>query len=334
MLVKFNIDIDAVIADIETNPSVAEIWLTDLWDFWQTHGIFCGGGIENVLDKAVKLSDCTQSHRSPIRALIDALIDGNVELNRRIIDSEEIDFQNVSGCSDFGNFQTQTILTLMGDARITDLKEEKGESEEDFCVHCSDMEIVPWQHADHACLVEDYPRNFRIPLDWTGRQIWNARFQPYVRYVDDIAVIDFAAVEDRNLDALSKFIKWTSDAVTWKYKPHLKIYCKLDNVTPETPRRIKKLFASHDIKKRKLDRLTVCLFESVDVDGGDEKFPIDRWARFGNSTILQFHGLRIFHNKIARGETCDVVVAQLARKLQKDEEALAMNSKKIEIPIS
>ena len=196
------------------------------------------------------------------------------------------------------------------------------------------MEIVPWQHAGRACLVEDYQKNFHIPLNWTGRQIWNARFQPYVRYADDIAVIDFAAVEERNLDALSKFVKWTSDAATWKYKPHLKIYCKLDYVTPETPRRIKNLFANYDIQKRKLDRLTVCLFESVDADGGDEKFPVDRWARFGESIILRFHGLRILHSKITRGETCDVVTAQLARSLREDEEALEKDLKKIEIPIT
>ena len=130
MLVKFNIDIDAVIADIEANPGVADIWLTDLWDFWQYHGIFCGGGLNGVLDKAVRLSDSTQSHKTAIRVLINALIDSNQELNRRIIDSEEIDFQEVSSCSDFGNFQTQTLLTLMGDAQIKGLKKEKGEDEE------------------------------------------------------------------------------------------------------------------------------------------------------------------------------------------------------------
>ena len=334
MLVNFNIDIDAVIADVEANPSLADVWLMDLWDFWQNHGIFCGGGTDSVWDKAERLLQSTLSHRTPMKALIDALVDANLDLNRRIIETEDVDFRHVSSCSDIGKFKTRSILTLMSNDRIMNMKKKEGEKEESLCLHCSDAEVVPWQYARGACLLEDFKENFRIPVHWTGRQIWDARFQPYVRYSDDIAVVDFAAVQDRNLRALSKFIKWTSDAATLRYKPRLKIYCKLDNVTQEPHRHIRNLFAHYDIQKRRLDRLTVCLFESVDVDGGDEKFPMDRWARFGEGTILSFHGLRILQDKITLGETCNVVEAHLAQKLREDEKALENNSNKIEIPIN
>ena len=334
MLVNFNIDIDGVIADVEANPSLADVWLMDLWDFWQNHGIFCGGGTDSVWDKAERLMKSTLSQRSPMKALIDALIDANLELNRRIIETEDVDFRRVSCCSDMEKFNTRSVLTLMSNEQIMCMKKKEGKNEEGLCLHCSESEVVPWQYARGACLLEDFKESFRIPINWTGRQIWDARFQPYVRYADDITVVDFAAVQERNLRALSKFVKWTSDAATLRYKPHLKIYCKLDNVTPKTPRLIRDLFAHYDIQKRRLGRLTVCIFESVDVDGGHEKFPVDRWARFGEGIILSFHGLRILHDKIARGETCNIVEAHLAKRLREDEAALEDNSKKIEITIN
>ena len=182
MLINFNIDIDALIADIEANPGFADIWLMELWDFWQAHGIFCGGKTDNVSDQAERLLDSTLAHKAPVSTIIQALIDNDVELNRRIKEDVDVSFRNVNNCSDLSEFRTHSVLTLMGGAQVTAMKEDK----EKFCIHCSDVEVVPWQYARNACLLEEFPRHFIIPEDWNGRQIWNARFQKYIPYVDDI----------------------------------------------------------------------------------------------------------------------------------------------------
>lgn len=162
MLIKFNIDIDAVIADIESHPDMVGIWLTELWDFWQPHGILCGGKTDDFWDKASRLLDTTQAHKAPVKTIIDALIDTNVELNRRMVEDVDVNFLDVKDCSNLVEFGVRSNLTLMGSAQITAMKNDQ----EAFCVHCSDTEVVPWQYARNACVLEAFTKDFVIPRDW------------------------------------------------------------------------------------------------------------------------------------------------------------------------
>ena len=333
MLFRFNLDVDAIIAEIEENPRFADIWLMDLWEFWQNHGILCGGGTDDFSEKAYRLSTSSQSHRTPVRALINALIDSNVELNRRIKKTEDIDFKNIKSCKDIEKFGTQLSLTLVGSAQIDAMKEGENQHES-FCIHCTEVEVVPWQYIRSACLLKDFPNTFPIPLEgWQGRQTFNARFEPYIPYVDDISLIDYQVLQEHNLPALSRFVAWTSEAVSEKYRPHVKVYSQMEDVNIWTPLKIKDSFKNHGIFKGNLSGLTVYVFDKDNVKAVNRKFSIERWVRLGEAIFFKFHGLRILNNRITAGEECSLVEPNLADELQREEDILAKDKNKIPIEI-
>ena len=333
MLFRFSLDIDAVIAEIDANPRLADIWLMDLWEFWQNHGILCGGGTDDFSEKAYRLSVSSLSHRTPVKALVNALIDSNVELNRRVTETEDIDFGNIKSCIDITKFGTQSSLTLVGNAQIDLMKNEDEDEDERFCIHCSDNEVVPWQHALNACLLEDSPKTFPIPLNWKGRQIYKTRLEPYIPYVDDISLVDYQVLQDHHLPALSKFIKWTSEAASDRYRPHVKVYTQVDNVDVWTRVKIKQAFKDHDISKGNLSGLTVYVFDSGNFRGTDRRFSIERWVRLGEAIFFKFHGLRILDKKITAGEECSLVEPNLAYELQREEDILSKDRNKTPIEI-
>ena len=333
MLFRFSLDIDAVIAEIDANPRFADFWLMDLWEFWQNHGILCGGGTDDFSEKAHRLSASSLSHRTPVKALVNALIDSNVELNRRVTEAEDIDFRNIKSCLDITKFGTQSSLTLVGNAQIDALKKEDENRDKRFCVHCSEVEVVPWQYVRRACLLKDFPKTFPIPLDWKGRQIYNARFEPYIPYVDDISLIDYQVLQDHNLPALSSFIEWTSEAASERYRPHMKVYSLMDSVDAWTPLKIRTAFENHGICKGNLSRLTVYVFDRGNLRIENRKFSVERWVRLGEGIFFKFHGLQILDKKITAGEECSLVELNLADELQREEDILAKDKNKIEIEI-
>lgn len=108
----------------------------------------------------------------------------------------------------------------------------------------------------------------------------------------------------------------------------MKIYCTFENTTPRTADRIRTLFKEYDIRKRRLGKLTVCLFDRV-----NRGFPIDRWVRFGESVTLKFHGLRILQGNVTAGESCDLLETGAVVELREDELALEKNKNLIPIEI-
>lgn len=312
MLVRFNIDFENVVSDIGQSPAYADAWLQDFYEFWQCHGILSECSEDSCFEAAEQLMDSELSDRVVVQALIHALIEDNTELHRRVIFGSDMNFGDILSCGDLVSYQRRLTLLLLGEKQVAELRT----CESMACVHCKEIEIIPWQYSRSSCVVRNIPRDWTIPVGYTGRQIWNERFHSYVRFANEIVLVDLYTIDEHNLPALAKFLKWTSDAAHQVRKPDVKIFTTVKNLSPKTIKDVNASFLNYYVEKYRLNSVTFFVFDRNDTR---LKLPnsmsIDRWVRFGEIITFKLHGIRILEEQVTPGENCDLQNLDVSEKL-------------------
>lgn len=306
MTVSFNIDIDALIEEIESDPARADKWIDKLLEVWSLDGILTLNSYESLPDKAMKLVDCALSHRISVSRLVSALTPTGDELNRRIDlggeASDDVCFKEIGCCTDLEAIGPRASLLLMGNQQVSSIRT----STERVCIHCDEQafEIVPWIDAESACMVRENQPSAIIPFGTSGREIWETYFHQYASYAREIVLVDKYAVEINNLSALSAFLEWANDSCLWSDTLMVRIFSTIEDITPQKIDEAESACKDKGVGRYDLGGVEITLFDRDSWLPTSDDISRDRWIRFGERVVYNMHGIDILHGRTTPGEAC------------------------------